>query len=201
MGKCCNDSSHNDNFNSAEYGDDLTEFQDQHRRLLGGWGVATGLNFHILDLTAVVGPVEPILGKRTTSTGASIWADGDNNHLSREAYMDAASAIVKIATGCGNTGPGDSASNAGTSDSHKRKQPESVVTFPSQPLKKRVGTDRPGAGWMRGEEDRGRDRGRAGSSPAWRARSRGWSFGPRSGSGPRRGWSGRSHRGRARSAW
>jgi hypothetical protein len=164
---------------------------------LGGWGVAAGLNFDILDLTAVVGPVEPILGKRTTSTGASIWADGDNVHLSREAYMDAASAIVEIATGSGNTGLGDLASNAGTSDSLKRKQPDSVVTFPFQPPKKRAGVDRPGAGWMRGEEDRGR----AGISPAWRARSRGWSFRPRPGNGPRRGWSGRGLKGRARSAW
>jgi hypothetical protein len=160
VGKCCNDPSHIDNFNSDEYGDDLTDFQDQHRQLLGGWGVAIGLNFDILDLTAVVGPVEPILGKRTISTGASIWAEGDNVHLSREAYMDAASAIVEIATESGNTGPGDSASSAGTSDSLKRKQPESVITFPYQPPKKRTGEDRPRAGWMRGEEDRGRGRGR-----------------------------------------
>jgi hypothetical protein len=138
VGKCCNDPNHIDNFNSSEYGDDLTEFQDQHRRMLGGWGIATELNFGILDLTAVVGPVEPILGKRTTSGGASIWAEGDNVHLSREAYMDAASAIVEIATGCGNTEPGDSASSTGTSDAHKRKQPVSVVTFPSQPVKKGV---------------------------------------------------------------
>jgi hypothetical protein len=68
--------------------------------------------------------------------------------------MDAASAIVEIASGSGNTGPGDSASSAGTSDSIKRKQPESVVTFPFQPPKKRVRVDRPGAGWMRGEEGR-----------------------------------------------
>jgi hypothetical protein len=165
--------------------------------LLGGWGVATGLNFDILDLTAVVGPVEPILGKRTTSGGASIWADGDNVHLSREAYMDTASAIVEIATGCGNTKPGDLASSAGTSDSHTRKQPESVVTFPSQPVKKRGRIDRPGAGWMRGEEDRGR----VSRISSWRASARGWSHRPCSGLGPRRGWRGHGHRGRMRSSW
>ncbi len=197
MGKCCNDPSHIDNFDSTEYGDDLTEFQDQHRRLLGGWGVATGLNFDILDLTAVVGPVEPILGKWTTRGGASIWAKGDNVHLSREAYLDAANAIVEIATGCGNTVPGDAASSAGTSDSHKRKQPESVVTFPAQPAKRRGGKERPGAGWMRGEEDRGR----ASNALSWRARTRGWIYRPRSGNGPRRGWIGRGHRGRQRSSW
>jgi hypothetical protein len=92
VGKCCDDPKHIDNFNSSDYRDDLNEFQDQHRRLLGGRGVTTGINFNILDLTAVVGPIEPTLGNRKTSGGASIWADGDNVHLSREAYMDAASA-------------------------------------------------------------------------------------------------------------
>jgi hypothetical protein len=96
VGKCCNDPCHIENFGSNDYFDDLTEFQDQHRRLLGGWGVSIGLNFDILDLTAVVGPVEPILGKRTTSCGASIWAEGDHVHMSREAYRDAANAIVEM---------------------------------------------------------------------------------------------------------
>jgi hypothetical protein len=132
--KCCNEPTHIDNFNNDDYGDDLTDFQDQHRRLLGGWGVSVGLNFDILDLTAVVGPVEPTLGKRTTSTGALIWSEGDSVHLSREAYMDAANAIIEIASGSGNTGLGDSVSSAGTSDSIKRKQPDSVVTLPFQPV-------------------------------------------------------------------
>jgi hypothetical protein len=83
--KCRNDPNHIDNFNNDDYGDDLTDFQDQHRRLLGGWGVSLGLNFDILDLTAVAGPVEPTLGKRTTNTGASIWSEGDSVILSREA--------------------------------------------------------------------------------------------------------------------
>ncbi len=142
----------------------------------------------------MVGPVEPILGKRTTSGGASIWAEGDHVHLSREAYKDAANAIVEMATGCGNTVPGDSASSSETSDSHKRKQPESVVTFPAQPAKRRGGNEPQGAGWMRGEADRGR----AYNAPSWKARGRAW---PRSGYCPRRGWAGRSHRGRQRRPW
>jgi hypothetical protein len=36
--KCCSEPSHIENFNNDDYGDDLTDFQDQHRRLLGGWG-------------------------------------------------------------------------------------------------------------------------------------------------------------------
>ncbi len=162
-----------------------------------------GLNFDILDLTAVVGPVEPTLGKRTTGTGASIWSEGDSVHLSREAYMDAASAIVEIASGSGNTGLGDSASSAGTSDSLKRKQPDSVVTFPFRPPKRKLREDWIGAGWMRGEEDRrrGRGRGRGGPPAAWGTGPKGPGAGMRPGYGPGRGWSGRNHRGRARRPW
>ncbi len=194
VGKCCDDPSHIENFGSNDYADDLTEFQDQHRRLLGGWGVATGLNFEILDLTAVVGPIEPILGKRTTSGGASIWAEGDHVHLSREAYKDTANAIVEMAAGCGNTATGDSASSSDTSGSHKRKQPDSVVTFPAQPAKRKGASVPHGAGWMRGEADRER----AYNAPSWKPRGRGW---PRSEYGLRHGWAGRSHRGRQRRPW
>jgi hypothetical protein len=153
-----------------------------------------GLNFDILDLTAVVGPVEPTLGKRLTSTGTSIWSEGDSVHLSREAYMDAANAIIEIASGSGNTGLGDSASSAGTSDSVKRKQPDSVVTLPFQPPKRQLREDRIRAGWMRGEEDRRSGRGRGGPPTAW-------GTGRRPGYGPGRGWSGGLHRGRARRPW
>ncbi len=138
--------------------------------MLEGWGVTTGINFHILDLNAVVGPVEPTLGNRKTGGGASIWAEGDIVHLSREAYMDAASAIVKLATRCGSIELNDSASSSGTSDTPKRKQPESVVTFPAPPTKKRGGENRLCAGWMRGEADRGgTNRG-----PPWRGGAGGW---------------------------
>jgi hypothetical protein len=199
--KCCNDPNHIDNFNNDDYGDDLTDFQDQHRRLLGGWGVSLGLNFDIFDLTAVVGPVELTLGKRTTSTGASIWSERDSVHLSREAYMDAASAIIEVASGSGNTGLGDSASSAGTSDSLKRKQPDSVVTFPFQPPKRKLREDWIGAGWMRGEEDRRRGRGRGGPQTARGSGPRGPGSGLRPDYGPGRGWSGRGHRGQARRPW
>jgi hypothetical protein len=192
--KCCKDPCHIENFGSSDYLDDITEFQDQHRRLLGGWGVSAGLNFEILDLTAVVGPVEPILGKRVTSTGASIWSDGDPVHLSREAYRDAASAILEMAAGCGNIAPGDSASSSGTSSANKRKHPDSVVTFPAQPAKRKGGGPLPGAGWIRGEADRER----ANSARIWKARGGSW---PRAGLGPRRGWTGRAYRGRQRRPW
>ncbi len=47
VGKCCNEPTHIENFNSAEYSyeDELLEFQDQHRRLLKMWGMAADLTF------------------------------------------------------------------------------------------------------------------------------------------------------------
>jgi hypothetical protein len=193
VGKCCDDPKHIDNFNSSDYGDDLNDFQDQHRRLLGGWGTTTGINYDILDLTAVVGPGEPILGNRKSSGGASIWADED----SREAYMDAASAIVEIATGCGSIELDDSASSSGTSDMTERKQPESVVTFPAPPTKRRGGEDRVCAGWMRGEAERGGPN----RGMPWRGGAGGWRTRSRAGIWAKRGWRGRSDRGRMRRAW
>jgi hypothetical protein len=134
------------------------------------------------------------LGRAKFSRTKLYWSEGDSVHLSREAYMDAANAIIKIASGSGNTGLGDSASIAGTSDSLKRKQPDSVVTLPFQPPKRQLREDRIGAGWMRGEEDRRRGRGRGGPPTAW-------GTGRRPGYGPGRGWSGRVYRGRARRPW
>jgi hypothetical protein len=161
-------------------------------------GVSVGLNFDVLDLTAVVGPVEPALGNRMTSAGTSIWSVGDSVHLSREAYLDAANAIVELASGSGNTGLGDSASGTGTSDTTKRKQPDSVVTLPFQQPKRRPKENRASAGWMRGEEDRRTNRGRGGPPTAW-GRGRRPGYGPTYGTG--RGWSGRGHRGRGRRPW
>ncbi len=94
--KCCNNSEHIENFESPDYGDDLIDHQEQHRWLLGGggWGSAIGLNFDILDTTAVVSPVDPSLCCRLTRSGTSIRCERDGVHLSREVYMDVASAIV-----------------------------------------------------------------------------------------------------------
>ncbi len=161
-------------------------------------GVSVGLNFDILDLTAVVGPVEPALGNRMTSVGTWIWSEGDSVHLSREAYLDAANAIVELAAGSGNTGPGDSASSTGTSDTSKRKQPDSVVTLPFQQQKKRHKENRISAGWIRGEEDRRSIRGRGAPPTAWGGGRRP-GYGPGFGTG--RSWSGRGHRGRGRRPW
>ncbi len=104
------------------------------------------------------------------------------------------SAVLEMAAGCGNIAPGDSASSSGASSANKRKQPDSVVTFPAQPAKRRGGGPLPGAGWIRGEADRARTN----STRSWRARGGSW---PRAGVGLRRGWTGRGYRGRKRRPW
>jgi hypothetical protein len=40
--KCCSNAAQVENFNSVEYKDELIEFQDQHRRILPGWGGGGG---------------------------------------------------------------------------------------------------------------------------------------------------------------
>jgi hypothetical protein len=190
--KCCNNSEHIENFESPDYGDDLIEHQEQHRRLLGwgggGWGSTIGLNFDILDTTAVVSPVDPSLCCHLTSSGTSIRCERDGVHLSREVYMDEASAIVEAVTGCGGVNVGDSASNG--SDSSKRKHPDSVVTLPLSKRGRGSGSRPPVARWLRGEAEphnsrcSGWGRGAGGSGRGfggggcrggfWRTRAEGW---------------------------
>jgi hypothetical protein len=69
VGKCCNEPTHIENFNSTEYSyeDELLEFQDQQRRLLKMWRMAAGLNFDILEY------MEPLLRSHTTSSGGTLW--------------------------------------------------------------------------------------------------------------------------------
>jgi hypothetical protein len=95
VGKCCADPKHIENFEKADFEDDLLEAQDQHRRILTTWGAACGLNFNIIDPSAIVHPMEPLLRRRLTSGGASLWCHGDPVHLSPEAYRDLAGAITE----------------------------------------------------------------------------------------------------------
>jgi hypothetical protein len=54
MNKCCIDSSRIENFDNREYDEKLSGFQDQHRKLLGGWAISPGLNFELIDATSVM---------------------------------------------------------------------------------------------------------------------------------------------------
>ncbi len=80
--KCCDDPSHITNFGSEDYDDELMDFQEQHRKILGGWATSQGLDYEIFDATMVVNPTEPGLGNRLTSGGVALWTLTDGVQLS-----------------------------------------------------------------------------------------------------------------------
>ncbi len=215
MGSCCTDPTHIKNRNSEDFEDELTDCLEQHKRVLGGWAVAVGLRFCLLDPTAVVHPTEQLLRNRLTSDGVSIWCHRDPVHLSHEAHRDLAHALIEVHdddkddTGSVSSKVSDdesarsSGSVAPSSSSGKRKLPDAVVTD------QRSRTSLPGwiirapvaAGWLRGvsstTNDSGvRKRGRNDNSHA--ARGGGWTGGR--GRGGRSSWpwswSGRARGGR-----
>jgi hypothetical protein len=61
VGKCNQDCQHFLNFDSSVNEEELTEFWEQHRQLLVWWAAAVGLNFEVIDPTAVDSPTEPLL--------------------------------------------------------------------------------------------------------------------------------------------
>ncbi len=140
MGSCCTDPTHIENRNSEEFEDELADCLEQHKKVLGGWAVAVGLRFCLLDPTAMVHPTEPLLQNRLTSDGISIWCHGDPVHLSQEAYRDLAHALIKVHdddqddTGSVTSRLSDDGSArspgsvAHSSSSGKRKLPNAVVT-------------------------------------------------------------------------
>jgi hypothetical protein len=68
--KCCNDPAHIENHSSMDFDDEIVEYQEQHRHVLGGWATTRGLEFCIMDPTAIVNPTEPLLRNRVTSAAA-----------------------------------------------------------------------------------------------------------------------------------
>jgi hypothetical protein len=133
VGKCCADPNHIDNFEKTDFEDDLLDAQEQHRRILSVWGAAGGLNFDIIDPSAIVHPMVPLLRRRLTSRGASLWCQGDPVHLSPEAYRDLVGALMEVGDDSVFGGPSFSTSLEGT----KRKIPDSVVTRPVAQTAKR----------------------------------------------------------------
>jgi hypothetical protein len=114
-----------------------------------------GLNYDILDTTAVVRTMEPAIRDRDTSGGHSIWCERDGVHLSREAYINIAGAIIEATVGFGGSDVDEAA--GGSYESSKRRQQNSVVTLPAPPppQKRGHGPGEPNeAGWLRGEADK-----------------------------------------------
>ncbi len=166
-GKCCADPKHIENFERVDFEDDLLEAQEQHRRILATWGAGCGLNFDIIDPSAIVHPMEPLLRRRLTSGGAPLWCQGDPVHLSPEAYRDLAGAITE---------PGDGsdfgAPSVSSAESTKRKIPDSVVTKTVIPNAKRgkMANRAFKAGWLTGTPP---THSSSGAGRSWHERGRG----------------------------
>jgi hypothetical protein len=107
------------------------DYQDQHRKILGGWATSHRLDHEIFDGTTVVNSTEPGLGNRLTSCGAALWSTADGVHLSLEGYRDMAMGLIDLFKTNDQTGSNDESSST-SSASHKRRRPEIVVTVPAK---------------------------------------------------------------------
>ncbi len=167
--KCCNNPAHIENHSNADFDEEISEYQEQHRRVLVGWATARGLDFSVMDPTAIVNPTEPLLRNRTTSGGDSIWCSGDPVHLSRGAYEDLAMAVQEAhecsdeegvsashTSGSGRQMPvSGSGSSSSAYGSGKRRTPDAVVTIPETPKRGRYTRSAATAGWLCGVSSRG----------------------------------------------
>jgi hypothetical protein len=168
------------------------DFQEQHRKIFGGWGSAQGLNFKIFDPTTVVNPTEPSLGNRLTSGGSSLWSSNDGVHLSPEGYRDVAMGLADLVRGeCDPEGTDESSSTI--SENQKRKRPESVITVPDNKRNRNKTSAPTMAEWVTGQRETARwhNRHHSSSEKNYRGTSpyRGGGWGS-SGRGNRRGWRG-----------
>jgi hypothetical protein len=149
--KCCDDPSHITNFGNEDYEDELMDFQDQHRKILVGWGSSQGLDYEIFDPSTVVNPTEPGLGNRLTTSGTSLWADKDGVHLSAEGYRDVAMGLADIGRGDGEQALSDASSSV-TSESSKRKRPDCIITVPDQKKTRSSAATPPMPEWVTGRQ-------------------------------------------------
>ncbi len=170
--KCCNDPAHIENHSNTDFDEEIAEYQEQHRRVLGGWATARGLDFCVMDPTAIVNPTEPLLRHHVTSGGASIWCSGDPVHLSLDAYRDLAMAVQEAHEGTAMAGGSASdcsdnvrrrtSSGSGSCNTvlgmGKKRVPDAVVTLTAPGYPKRGRFSRPPAtaGWLRGVATKGR---------------------------------------------
>jgi hypothetical protein len=170
-GRCCDDETHLENYNSPDYETEILTGIETVNRALEKWAVDHDLDYTLLDPTEHSVPADFPLGERVTPDGSAWWANTDPVHLSTEGYRFLASVFATKQEGGGDTPSiaGSSASTDGGSDaasSGKRKRVDSVViTVPA-----RV------------------DRGRAARRPAWLSGSA--ESAPNAGRGSRgfRGW-------------
>jgi hypothetical protein len=162
--------SHLGRYGLESYAGDMVKTMSSLSAAVGaGWGAANGLNFDIIDPSTIVNLTAPLLRKRLTSDGASLWCTGDPVHLCPDAYQDLAGAFSEEGDGSV-TGEPDGSISA-SSEGLKRRNPESVVTLPKMPATKRGrrGQNVAAAGWLTGAPS-----GDAAAGLGWRRQPSAW---------------------------
>jgi hypothetical protein len=184
--KCCEDSSHIENFNDQDLDGEIVEGLEGFKRVLQNWGSDNELLFTVIDPTMLTDTCDLPIKSRVTEDGQPLWSVRDPVHLTGAAYRDLAAVIRDTALAIE---PADSASASGSNaGTYKKRRAESVVTIPpASAWKKFCGVTRiKVAGWLLGKTEnlatavRGRGRGTgwrgcgpAGAGPNRRARG-GW---------------------------
>ncbi len=204
--RCCNNSSHVDNYENDDFESEIIAGIELHKKLLEGWALEHNLNYGIVDATELGDSVEPILRNRVTSGGIPLWTVWDPVHLVDEAYKEMADAILMPVLEDGDfTDQGSVTSTESGTGGNKRRRPETVIVgqLEQRAKKGRPGNERQLAGWLQGKAEWGRGRHQAykpyvGDQHAGHPPQRGrWAW-------PRRSWPPRrpgSSRGRGWPSW
>jgi hypothetical protein len=126
--KCCEDSSHMENYNCDDFEFEIVSGIETHKRLLESWSHEHSMNYILVDATELADPAEPILRNRTTREGIPLWSNWDLVHLAPEAYWELADAV--LTAGVADTSDTGSEAVSSTScASHGKRLPESVITW------------------------------------------------------------------------
>ncbi len=75
--KCCEDSSHTENYKCDDFEFEIVSGIESHKRLLESWAHEHSLNYVLVDSTELADPAEPILRNRTTREGIPLWSNWD----------------------------------------------------------------------------------------------------------------------------
>jgi hypothetical protein len=95
-GRCCDDVSHLENYNSPDYEAEILGGVGAVNRALEKWASEHDLNFSLIDPTEYSAPAGFPLGERVTPDGSAWWSTADPVHLSQDSYRALASAIIDL---------------------------------------------------------------------------------------------------------
>jgi hypothetical protein len=115
---CCPDPSHISNFGTEEYRYEFEGLREMVESVVSESGVAVS----IFTLNDTWDHADRLLHELRTDNGGPVWLDDDPVHLTREAYVEIANALLMMRGGGGGSEDGDHFPPA------KRRRLESVVT-------------------------------------------------------------------------